>query len=207
MSQVLYEGKSKLVCQGPREGSLLIRYKDTATAFNGEKKAELAGKGVLNAAISNRIFQYLMDHGVETHLIQVVDDVSAVSYTHLDVYKRQYQGRQRVHGGLQIGKPPALRLLYPFVGIVVAVEDDTLMGGNGLPDEVAQGSLEIVGVFQDIGKLTQAFGHHRIQHDIGTGDGKSAAQHAKLKLIAGEGKGRGAVPVSYTHLDVYKRQV
>ena len=78
MSQVLYEGKSKLVCQGPREGSLLIRYKDTATAFNGEKKAELSGKGVLNAAISNRIFQYLMDHGVETHLIQVVDDVSVV---------------------------------------------------------------------------------------------------------------------------------
>ena len=76
--KILYEGKSKIVCQGPDDDSCIIRYKDTATAFNGEKKEELSGKGKLNSAISNLIFDYLMKNGIETHLIKVIDDTSAV---------------------------------------------------------------------------------------------------------------------------------
>jgi len=76
--KVLYEGKSKVVCQGPDNDSYIIRYKDTATAFNGEKKEDLSGKGKLNAAISNLIFEYLMKNGIETHLIKVIDDTSAL---------------------------------------------------------------------------------------------------------------------------------
>jgi len=76
--KVLYEGKSKMVCEGPDSNSYIIRYKDTATAFNGEKKEELAGKGILNAAISNMIFEYLAKNGIETHLIKVIDDTSIV---------------------------------------------------------------------------------------------------------------------------------
>jgi len=76
--KILYEGKSKIVCEGPDRETYIIRYKDTATAFNGEKKEDLAGKGVLNSAISNLIFEYLMKNGVETHLIKVIDDTSAL---------------------------------------------------------------------------------------------------------------------------------
>lgn len=76
MCDVLYEGKSKLVCRGEDNNSYLIRYKDTATAFNGEKKEELAGKGRLNAEISNIIFGYLAENGIKTHLLKVVDDTS-----------------------------------------------------------------------------------------------------------------------------------
>ncbi len=78
MCEVLYEGKSKLVCRGEDENSLLIRYKDTATAFNGQKKEELTGKGRLNAEISNIIYAYLAEHGVKTHLIRVIDDTSVL---------------------------------------------------------------------------------------------------------------------------------
>lgn len=78
MDEVLYEGKSKLVCQGEDENSLLIRYKDTATAFNGEKKEELIGKGKLNAEISNFLFRYLEDNGIRTHLLRIVDDASVL---------------------------------------------------------------------------------------------------------------------------------
>jgi len=78
MSKVLYEGKSKIVLEGPDSDSYIIQYKDTATAFNGEKKEELAGKGKLNSAISNLIFEYLMKNGIETHLIKIIDDTSAV---------------------------------------------------------------------------------------------------------------------------------
>jgi len=78
MSGALYEGKSKIICRGPDEGSLVIRYKDTATAFDGRKKEDLAGKGRLNAAISNLIYGYLAEHGIETHLIKVLDETSAL---------------------------------------------------------------------------------------------------------------------------------
>jgi phosphoribosylaminoimidazole-succinocarboxamide synthase len=78
MSDVLYEGKSKLVCKGGDESVLLVRYKDTATAFNGEKKAELSGKGVLNAAISNLIYVYLEENGLKTHLVKVIDETSVI---------------------------------------------------------------------------------------------------------------------------------
>lgn len=76
--KILYEGKSKIVYQGPDSESYIIRYKDTATAFNGEKKEDLSGKGKLNAAISNLIFEYLMKNGIETHLIKVIDDTSVL---------------------------------------------------------------------------------------------------------------------------------
>ena len=78
MSETLYEGKSKIICRGPDDGSLLIRYKDTATAFDGRKKEELSGKGGLNAAISHLIYGYLAEHGIETHLIEVLDETSAL---------------------------------------------------------------------------------------------------------------------------------
>jgi len=75
---VLYEGKSKIVCQGPDSETYIIRYKDTATAFNGEKKEDISGKGKLNSSISNLIFGYLMKNGIETHLVKVIDDTSAI---------------------------------------------------------------------------------------------------------------------------------
>ena len=78
MNDVLYEGKSKLVCRGIDDDSFLIRYKDTATAFNGEKKEELSGKGRLNAAISNILYEYLAANGIKTHLIKVVDETSVL---------------------------------------------------------------------------------------------------------------------------------
>jgi phosphoribosylaminoimidazole-succinocarboxamide synthase len=76
MCEVLYEGKSKLICRGEDDNSILIRYKDTATAFNGEKKKELDGKGRINAEISNILYEYLAENGVKTHMITVVDDTS-----------------------------------------------------------------------------------------------------------------------------------
>jgi phosphoribosylaminoimidazole-succinocarboxamide synthase len=78
MCEVLYEGKSKLVCRGEDDNSILIKYKDTATALNGEKKKELAGKGRLNAEISNIIFYYLAENGVKTHMIAVINDTSVL---------------------------------------------------------------------------------------------------------------------------------
>ena len=78
MNDVLYEGKSKQVCRGRDEETFIIRYKDTATAGNGEKKEDLPGKGKLNAAISNLIYDYLKKNGIKTHLIEVIDDTTSL---------------------------------------------------------------------------------------------------------------------------------
>ncbi len=79
MNNVVYEGKSKLVCRGRGDDSFIIRYKDSATAFNGQKKMELAGKGRLNAAISNIIYGYLAEHGVDS----AVPEYAEYIYQHL----------------------------------------------------------------------------------------------------------------------------
>lgn len=78
MEKILYEGKSKIVCEGPTDDTYIIRFKDTATAFNGEKKEDLTNKGFLNAAISNLIYKYLEENGIKTHLIKELDETSVL---------------------------------------------------------------------------------------------------------------------------------
>ncbi|MCD7888538.1 MAG: phosphoribosylaminoimidazolesuccinocarboxamide synthase [Oscillospiraceae bacterium] len=74
----LYEGKSKIVYEGIEPGTCVIKYKDTATAGNGIKKEDLPGKGILNAKISNLIFEYLAKNGVKTHLIEVLSETEVL---------------------------------------------------------------------------------------------------------------------------------
>jgi phosphoribosylaminoimidazole-succinocarboxamide synthase len=75
----LYEGKSKSVYPGEHDDDCLIRFRDTATAFNGEKKEELRGKGRLNAEFSNLIFEFLSENGIQTHWIKVVDETAILA--------------------------------------------------------------------------------------------------------------------------------
>ncbi|WP_417480853.1 phosphoribosylaminoimidazolesuccinocarboxamide synthase [Maricaulis sp.] len=66
----LYEGKAKILYEGPEPGTLVQYFKDDATAFNGEKKATLEGKGVLNNRISEYIMVQLAHIGIPTHFIR-----------------------------------------------------------------------------------------------------------------------------------------
>ena len=75
---VLYEGKSKVIYAGEDDNSYIIKYKDTATAGNGEKKEDLLGKGRLNAEISNIIYDYLSKNGIKTHLIKIIDETTVL---------------------------------------------------------------------------------------------------------------------------------
>ncbi|MEO1028286.1 MAG: phosphoribosylaminoimidazolesuccinocarboxamide synthase [Pseudomonadota bacterium] len=68
--RVLYEGKAKILYEGPEPGTLIQYFKDDATAFNAEKKAVLDGKGVLNNRISEFIMLALADIGIPTHFIK-----------------------------------------------------------------------------------------------------------------------------------------
>ncbi len=76
--KLLYEGKSKSVYDSGDSDTLILRFRDSATAGNGAKKAELDGKGKLNAAISAIIYDYLSENGIETHLEKMIDEVTAL---------------------------------------------------------------------------------------------------------------------------------
>ena len=66
----LYEGKAKKVFKTDDPELLIVDYKDDATAFNGLKKGSIAGKGVINNQMSNRLMAKLEKSGVPTHFVQ-----------------------------------------------------------------------------------------------------------------------------------------
>lgn len=72
----LYEGKAKRLYATDDANVLRMEYKDEATAFNAEKKAEFENKGKLNKAITLAMYRMLEAKGVETHLVADVDDVN-----------------------------------------------------------------------------------------------------------------------------------
>ena len=69
----IYEGKAKILYEGPEPGTLIQYFKDDATAFNAQKRGTISGKGVLNNRISEHIFLALQTIGVPTHFIRRVN--------------------------------------------------------------------------------------------------------------------------------------
>ena len=68
--RMIYEGKAKILYEGPEPGTLIQYFKDDATAFNAEKKAVLDGKGVLNNRISEFMMTRLGAVGIPNHFIK-----------------------------------------------------------------------------------------------------------------------------------------
>jgi phosphoribosylaminoimidazole-succinocarboxamide synthase len=66
----IYEGKAKILYEGPEPGTLIQYFKDDATAFNAQKKGTISGKGVLNNRISEHIFTLLGTIGIPHHFIR-----------------------------------------------------------------------------------------------------------------------------------------
>lgn len=71
---LLYEGKAKKIFSTENENEFVVYYKDDATAFNGEKRAEIASKGILNNKISTIMFEELAQEGIESHFIKSLSD-------------------------------------------------------------------------------------------------------------------------------------
>jgi len=69
----LYEGKAKIIYEGPEKGTAIQHFKDDATAFNNLKKSQIEGKGVLNNRISEHILKNLNQIGIKNHLIKRIN--------------------------------------------------------------------------------------------------------------------------------------
>jgi len=70
---LLYEGKAKKIWNTEDPDLLISEFKDSLTAFNGEKKSSEEGKGALNNAISTELFNYLNEKGIQTHYVEMLD--------------------------------------------------------------------------------------------------------------------------------------
>ncbi|MEA3051468.1 MAG: phosphoribosylaminoimidazole-succinocarboxamide synthase [Sphingomonadales bacterium] len=66
----IYEGKAKILYEGPEPGTLIQYFKDDATAFNAQKRGTISGKGVLNNRISEHVFTLLGTIGIPHHFIR-----------------------------------------------------------------------------------------------------------------------------------------
>ena len=107
----LYEGKAKKVYATNDPDLVIVDYKDDATAFNGEKKGTIAGKGVINNKMTNFMFKMLEKEGVPTHLVEEISDretiVKKVSIVPLEVIIRNvaagsFSKRMGVEEGKQL---------------------------------------------------------------------------------------------------------
>ena len=107
----IYEGKAKILYEGPEPGTIIVHFKDDATAFNAQKKAVIDGKGVLNQRISEFMFTRLNELGIPTHFIRSLNMreqlVREVEIIPLEVVVRNVAaGSLAKRLGLR-GRPPA----------------------------------------------------------------------------------------------------
>ena len=110
----LYEGKAKKVYATDDAGCCIVSYKDDATAFDGQKKGTIAGKGAVNNRMSNYLMQLLEKAGVPTHFVQELNDretvVKKVSIVPLEVIIRNisaghFASRYGVEEGIVFSEP------------------------------------------------------------------------------------------------------
>ena len=164
----VYEGKAKVLYEGPEPGTLIQHFKDDATAFNNKKHALIEGKGVLNNRISEYIFLKLGEIGVPTHFVrrlnmreQLIREVEIIP---LEVVVRNVAaGSLATRLGIEEGKqlPRSLIEFYyksdELGDPMVAEEHVTAFGWATPPeiDEMMQLALRIndflVGLFLGIG--------------------------------------------------------
>lgn len=110
----LYEGKAKKIYATDDEQVVWIEYKDSATAFNGAKKAEITGKGRLNNEITSLIFEKLKEKGIDSHFIKRISEteqlVKKVTIVPLETVVRNtaagsFSARLGVEEGTKLSRP------------------------------------------------------------------------------------------------------
>lgn len=119
-AEQLYEGKAKKVYATNNPDLVIVDYKDDATAFNGEKKGTISGKGVINNRMTNFMFKLLEKEGVPTHLVEEISDretiVKKVEIVPLEVIVRNVAaGSFSKKLGIEEGTPlktPTLEFSY-----------------------------------------------------------------------------------------------
>ncbi|WP_413441061.1 phosphoribosylaminoimidazolesuccinocarboxamide synthase [Synechococcus sp. MIT S1220] len=148
--ELLYEGKAKRVFALPDPGQVLVEYKNDATAFNAQKKAQLEDKGRLNCQISARLFELLAVAGIPTHYVGLAGEtwmvVQRVEIIPLEVVLRNIATgslcRQTpIAQGTQLD-PPLLDLYYKDDALGDPLLTDARVRLLGVADEARLSAIE-----------------------------------------------------------------
>lgn len=177
----LYEGKAKKVFMTDDPDVVIVDYKDDATAFNGEKKGTIVGKGVVNNRMTNHVFKLMEKEGVPTHLVEELSDretaVKKVDIVPLEVIVRNVAaGSFSKRMGVEEGKEllcPILEFSYknddlgdPFInddyalalGLATQEEIDTIKAYTRKVNEVLkayflQADMKLIDFKIEFGRL------------------------------------------------------
>ena len=163
--QQLYEGKAKRVYATEDPEKYIVDYKDDATAFNGEKKGTILGKGVINNRVTNHLMRMLEKEGVPTHYVEEISDretiVKKVKIVPLEVIVRNiaagsFSKRYGVAEGAVFYRP-TLEFSYKNdeLGDPLLNDDHVLALGLASPEEVAvirRYALEVNRLLREIWK-------------------------------------------------------
>ncbi len=133
--ELLYEGKAKKIWTTEDKDLLISEFKDSLTAFNGEKKSSEEGKGALNNKISAALFEYLESKGVPTHYVKMLDDNNML-HKRADVIKIEVIVRNIATGSLSRNLGIENGKVLPFTLVEFDYKNDEL-GDPKLNDQHA----------------------------------------------------------------------
>lgn len=121
----LYEGKAKKVFATDNPDYCIVSYKDDATAFNGEKKGTIVGKGVVNNRMSNYMFQLLEKKGIPTDFVEELNDRETV-LKKVEIVPLEVIVRNKAAGSLskRLGLPEGTVMKVPVLEF--CYKDDAL---------------------------------------------------------------------------------
>jgi len=123
--ELLYEGKAKKVYATDDEDILIVDYKDDATAFNGQKKGTISGKGVINNKMTNFMCKMLETYCIPTHFVEELSD-RETAVRRVDIVPLEVIIRNRAAGSMakRLGLEEGMKLLCPVFEF--SYKDDAL---------------------------------------------------------------------------------
>ncbi|MDM5263299.1 phosphoribosylaminoimidazolesuccinocarboxamide synthase [Sulfurovum sp. XTW-4] len=124
-TELLYEGKAKKIWKTEDENLLISEFKDSLTAFNGEKKSSEEGKGALNNQISTELFKYLDEKGIPTHYVDTIDENNML-HKAAEVIKIEVIVRNIATGSLSKNLGIQDKTVLPFTLVEFDYKNDAL---------------------------------------------------------------------------------
>ena len=166
--KMLYEGKAKRMFETGDPEILLIEYKNSLTAFNAQKKAEMEGKGRYNTLISAWLFGYLSEKGIPSHFLKLVDDnhqlVRKVQILPIEVVVRNITTgtlckRLGVAEGMKLPRPLVeFYLKDDALGDPLITDDHALLFNWASPEEIKSMKEKSLAVNEVLGDLFRGKG-------------------------------------------------
>jgi len=124
-TNLLYEGKAKRIWETENHELLISEFKDSLTAFNGEKKSNEDGKGELNNKISTELFKYLEEKGISNHFVKMIDDNNML-HKRAEVIMIEVIVRNIATGSLSKNLGIADKTVLPFTLVEFDYKNDDL---------------------------------------------------------------------------------